>query len=165
MDLFIEIAMEQFEYIKMYPVTTFHSKEKYLPYNNSSKTDDVQILYSGEIGAKGPGHAICIYYHASTQKVLIYDSAMNNELDPNGEEIIRKLYPFNTGIIFRTPKTQQGEARNCAVYAIIYATALLLGTDPIEFAFRANYVYGEDGLYMRMHILNMFANRKLVLMQ
>lgn len=155
--------MEQFKDTNMYSVTNYHSIDKYLQHNSSR--NDVQILYNGAIGTQEPGHAICIYYQASNQKVLVYDSAMNNELKPTEEEIIRRLYPYNTGIFFETPKTLQGATLTCAVYASAYATALFLGMDPVEFEFKSNEVHGDDSLYLRIHMLNMFANRKLVLMK
>lgn len=163
-DFFIEIAMEQFKNIKMYPVTNYHSIDKYLPHNPST-IDDVQILYSGDIGSENSGHAVCIYYEASSQNVFVYDSIMRTSINSIEQEIIQKLYPYNTGYMFRRPKTRQGLSESCGIYAITYATALLLKKDPVDFEFKSNDVYGEDALYLRIYILNMFANRKLILMK
>lgn len=108
MDYFIEIATKQLRNIKMYPVGTYHSIEQFKEHN-STKTNDVQILYDGEIGSKQEGHAVCIYYQASSQNVLVYDSLVANKLDSTHMRIIRRLYPFNKGIVFQTPKFVQGK--------------------------------------------------------
>lgn len=47
---------------------------------------------------------------------------------------------------------------------IIYAAMLLLGYDPLDRSFKLNDVYGDDTLYTRMKIMNMFENQKLTLM-
>lgn len=41
---------------------------------------------------------------------------------------------------------------------------LLLGKDPAEQSVKLNDVHGEEGLYLRLHTLDMFANRRLTLM-
>lgn len=58
----------------------------------------------------------------------------------------------------------QGKNDICALFAITYATMLLLGKDPAEDSFKLNKVHGEEGLYMRLHTLDMLANRRVMLM-
>lgn len=164
MDYFIDIARKQLSNIKMYPVGTYHSIEQF-EQHNSSKTDDVQILYDGEVGSKELGHVLCIYYQASSQNVLVYDSLVTLQLDSTHEVIIRKLYPFNKGIVFEQPKFVQGRTQSCAVFAIMYATMLLLNADPSKIDFKLNKVSGEETLYIRLHILNMFVKQKLFLIE
>lgn len=143
----------------MYPVGIEKFEE-----HNSSKTKDVQVLYN--VKSEELSHAICIFYQPSNQKVLVYDSLMKNKLEPRQKEIISQLYPFKTDIVFMKPKTIQGYTHQTdAVFAMIYATMLLLGNDPCNHDFKLNTVSGDETLYMRLHILNMFANRKLSLMK
>lgn len=149
----------------MYPVTAYHSIEK-VKQHSSSKTNDVQIFHDGEIGAMDLGHITCIYYQASSQKVLVYDSLLTHKLNSIQKEIIRKLYPFNKGIEFETPKFLQDKTQNgCGVFAIMYATILLLNADPSEIDFKFNTVLGDTTIYMRLHILNMFVKQKLFLIE
>lgn len=162
MDYFIEIATKQLRNIKMFPVGTYHFIDRF-EQHNSSKTNAIQILYEGEIGAKDLGHAICIYYQASSQNVLVYDSLVTHKLDSTHKKIIRKLYPFSKGIVFVQPKFLQDNSKTCAVFAIMYATMLLLGDDPCKNDFKLNTISGDETLYMRLHILKMFVRQKLVL--
>lgn len=164
MDHFIDIAKKQFPNIKMYPVANYHSIDNFVQHE-SCETNDVQILYDGEVGSQDIGHAICINYQASSQNVLVYDSQMSEKLEPKQEEIIRKLYPFKKGIVFKKPKTTQGLIHTDPIFTIMYATMLLLNTDPSKNDLKLNTVFGEEALYMRLHILDMFANEKLSLMK
>lgn len=158
-DLFIEIAMEQFPRIKMYPTSTYHSINDFKQHK-STESNDVQILYSGL--PDSVGHATCIQYHASSGKVRVYDSIMLR-LNPIHMQIVAKLYPYNQGIEYKEPKSLQGKTEICSLFAITYATMLLLGKDPAEYSFKLNDVHGEEGLYMRFNTLDMFVNRKLTL--
>lgn len=162
-DFFTKIAMEQFRKIKMYSINDFHSVDSFKPHS-SSKKNDVQISF-GYMRPRSNPHAICLFYHADSKEVRVYDSSMFEKLDSKQLEIIAKLYPFNKGIVYKTPKTRQHLTNTCAVFAIIYATMLILGDDPEKTEFKLNRVHGDDTLYMRLHILNMFANRKLILMK
>lgn len=145
----------------MYPIDAYHFIEKFTEHNSSK--NDIQILYDGKPGSKELGHALCLFYQASSQQVLIYDSMVTEKLDLTHKKIIRKLYPFNKGIVFQQPKFVQGKTITCKIFAIIYATMLLLGKDPDKNDFKLNIVTGEETLYMRLNILNMFVNRKLSL--
>lgn len=113
-------------------------------------------------------HAMCIYYQASSQNVLIYDSMdpmiYKNSLDPTQKKILNILYPFKKEIHFIEPKTYQDQSPSCAIFAIMYATMLLLNKDPAKIEIKLNHIHGDDTLHMRLHILKMFAERKLTLM-
>lgn len=162
-DFFADLAMEQFPGIKFYYLHDYDDVLNYKPHS-STTINDVQILY----GFPGPyegAHALCIYYQASSQNVLVYDSSTFENLDPTQRQIVDRLYPFKRDIVYVTPKTRQDETPTCAIFSVIYATMLLLGYDPVDYGFRLNELYGDDTLYMRLHILNMFANRKLTLMK
>lgn len=73
MDLFIQIAMEQFKNITMYPVITYHSINNFKQHT-AIESNDIQIFYSGHNSVVG--HALCIQYHAYSQMVRVYDSTM-----------------------------------------------------------------------------------------
>lgn len=154
----------------MYPIATL-DLNVYQVYNDST-IDDVQIIFGtyrdDEIywtKVHPPLHAICICYKASTQKVHVYDSSMVDWVDDREEEIIQKLYPYNKGIHFETPLSIQDSHPTCAVFAITYATMLILGQDPAIHPIKLNNVHGDITLYMRIHILKMLVTRKLSLLQ
>lgn len=129
--------------------------------HNSSTTDDIQIIFGTEFYERL--HAVCINYNASTRKVHVYDSMLDRQLDDRQKEIIGRLYPYNLGIIFERPTALQDSHPTCGIFAITYATLLLLDRDPAITKMRLNEVHGDVTLYMRMHILNMLATRKLSL--
>lgn len=156
--------MEQFPSIRIYNLFSYSCSAMHFESHRSSEINDVQI-FSGETGPSDEPHAICVYYQASSRNVLVYDSSMFERLTSKELEIIDKLYPFKKEIIFMKSKTLQSVTPTCAVFSTIYANMLLLGSDPSEHSFKLNEVYGDDTLYMRLHILNMLANRKLTLMK
>lgn len=140
--------------------------------HSPSTIDDVQLIFgtyfhNTQYWAKihVTYHAVCILYKANTQTVHVYDSSMDYRLDVRQRDIISKLYPNNLGIIFERPIALQNHHPTCAIFAIIYATMLLLGADPKNTSIKLNKVHGDETLYMRMHILNMLATRKLSLMK
>lgn len=133
--------------------------------HRSSEIDDIQILYSKSMRPPHGAHVLCIFYQASSKNVLVYDSSMYGFLDPNQMAIVNRLYPFKKNIVFVEPKTQQGNTKGCTVFAVIYATMLLQKVDPAHTEIKFNHIHGDGALYLRLHILNMFANRKLALMK
>lgn len=163
-NFFIELANEQLKNVSMYSRAMFKNVSNCRPHR-SSEIDDVQLLHSPSMKAPYGAHILCIFYQASSKNVLVYDSGMYKLLDPMQLEIVNRLYPFKNEIKFVTPKTLQGETRACSLFAVIYATMLLLKVDPVNTAIRLNHVHGDEALYMRLHILNMFAKRKLALMK
>lgn len=165
-DCFGKIAMQQFSGITMYPISYYENVENFQPHK-SSEIDDIQIL-AGIFGGNRRAHAMCIYYQASNKFVLIYDSMdpmiYKNSLDPIQKIILDKLYPFKKDIIFIKPKSYQDKSPSCAIFAIMYATMLFLKLDPANTEIKLNCVHGDETLFMRLHILKMFAERKLSLM-
>lgn len=161
-DLFAEVATEH-SGMKMYPLNV-HNNVSYEKHT-MSHLDDVQILCRERSMDKTiRGHVICIHYEASTKKVNVYDSGMFDILDEKQKSIIKTLYPYNTGTDFKRPKTVQ-VTYTCGLFAMMYATMLLLKKDPAEFPIKLNEVAGDQTLYMRMHVLNMLVRRKLALME
>lgn len=159
---FITIVSEQLSEFKLYHVLNYHRVEHYKPHLNES--DDVQILYGKGTDKGAIGHVICIRYRASSSTLHVYGSLMKKTLDPTQLKIIHRLYPkVNNRIIYKQPKTLQTDNTSCGIFAILYATTLMLKKDPVDTAFELNNVHGDQTLYMRMHILKMFAHRKLTL--
>lgn len=122
-------------------------------YYNSFTNDfanDIQILYDGD--AK---HFICIFYNYNQNKVLVYDSAMLKRLTDTQIKIINILYPSvpNEDIEFVRPKTIQSDSSSCGVFAMAYATTLILGKDPRFTALKLNRaINGDQSLFLRRHI-------------
>lgn len=159
--------MENLANITMYPINVpgkVQYKEHY-----SKDVDDVQILFDyiplgcqDVAGNSISGHTKCIHYKASVQKVYVYDSGLSGTLSQSERQIINILYPFNKGFSFKRPKTVQDcHYPTCVIFSIAYATMLLLGENPTEEEIRLNEVHGDETLYMRIHLLNTFVNRKL----
>lgn len=163
---FTDIVNEQFQTQKMYcEMNYLLVMDKYKPYISKEK-DDVQVFFGSLISFKSTGINpwICTYYKASTRKLYVYDSLYRKYLNKSQQEIIKHLYPKRQGkIIYVKPKNIRIDGKSCGLFAIFYATTLLLGQKPEDSDIKINDVYGDPGLYMRLHILKMFANRKLAL--
>lgn len=162
-DYFLEIAMEEFPHLKMYRRHRNSSDYEHYQLHESADIDDVQILFGGSSDPSVMGHWFCIRYEATSRKVLVYDATMKDILEPIHRKIIHRLYPYRSGIAFRKPKTIQTDETSCGLYSIIYATTIILGEEPAKYDLKLNYVLGDESLYMRLHILKMFAHRKLAL--
>lgn len=98
-----------------------------------SFSDDIQILYDGKTQ-----HFITVLYNASQLKLYVYDSlALKrpkefNELNDKLKQIVYILYPLlkNGTIEYVMPKTIQTDGSSCGLFAMAYATTLILGKDP-----------------------------------
>lgn len=159
----------------MYKQYFFVLSEYLKPYNpapSSKRKDDVQILYSGpneqtsdtgaDVELGGVGHWVCIHYQAATRTIFVHDSLFLKHLSPHQMDVIKILYPKRKGeIIFVPPKYTQTEYISCGLFAIFHATTILLGLDIEHCDLALNYVNGDTTLYMRLHVLKMFANRQL----
>lgn len=136
MDLFTDMVTEQLPPgMKMFRMNTNGNVEYDL--HTMIDLDDVQVSY-GEPHGPGSGHGISTYYMASDQKIYVYDSAMICKLDAQQQRNIQKRYPHNNGIEFKRPTALQGRNPTCALFAIAYATMLLMGM----------YYYYAEGRYL-----------------
>lgn len=166
MRYFIDIVNEQFPTQEMHCEINFDlMKDKCKPYISKEK-DDIQVFFGNVFDFKSTMVRIwiCTYYEASTQTLYVYDSLYQKKLNKGQLEIIKILYPHKKDkIIYVKPKNMPTDDRTCGLYTIFYATTLLLGQKPENIDVKINDVYGDPGLYMRLHILKMFANRKLAL--
>lgn len=81
------------------------------------------------------------------------------------EDFINKQFPDRTGpILYEESTTAYAMPAASGIYAMIYATTLLHGKDPAKITFKLNYGYGDECLFMRLHLLKIFANKKLDVM-
>lgn len=126
LNLFTDMVTEQLPPgMKMYRMNTASDNVEY-ELHTMSDLDDVQISY-GEPYGPGSGHGIATYYMASNQKVYVYDSGMICQLDERQQTNIYRRYPNNNGVEFKRPTALQGDNPTCALFAIAYATMLLMG--------------------------------------
>lgn len=147
----------------MYYAWTYQLIEYYKPID-SNVTEDVQILYGGEVAVDAIGHWICINYKTDTRKLYVYDSKLKNALDSVQQNIIRILYPVIEGdVIFIEPRMFQTDNTSCGLFTIVYAATLMLDGDPAKLRLKLNNIRGDQSLYLRLYLLKMFANRKLAL--
>lgn len=134
--------------------------------SDDPNASDIQILYGGALVEGNIGHWKCIHYTADTRKVHVYDSLYSTAVDKTQQEILHGLYPLmDADIDFVEPKHLQRGVTACGIHAIFYATTILLGKDPKEIEPKINTIRGDHSLYMRLHVLKMFANRKLALFE
>lgn len=131
-----------------------------LKVHSSNNTDDVQILFGG-VGGESIGHWICINYKVSNQNIYVFDSFYGKHLNPTQEEIAFLLYPYHQDVVYVDPKFYQKDVTSCGIFAIFYATNLLLGKNLANIKPRLNNIYGDQSLYMRLHVMRMFANHQL----
>lgn len=127
----------------------------------SVHTDDIQILYGGEIGVNKVGHFICIFYKANDQTVFVYDSLHLNSLHARQIQIIKFRYPKRKHIKFIKPKTQQADSTSCGPLAIGYITTLIMGEDPATYEFKMDTNGIDHSSHLRQHIQKMFEDQKL----
>ena len=109
-------------------------------------TPNIQILYSGNLGAEVIGHWICSYYDGEI--LHIYDSAHFNSLMTEHKAYINKLYPYKPKIVFHNVQAQSN-ATDCGLFAIAFAVSICFKENP------ENVLY--DIKYMRSHLQKIFS--------
>lgn len=162
---FIDIVRKERPNFHMYYDFDFQLRN-FTAYDPKDDDDgsDIQILYSGAAGGNNIGHWKCVQYRARTNKVYVYDSLYGKFLNVEQKRLIFELYLLmEEDTIFVEPKYLQSGPTSCGIHSIFYATTLLLGQDPTQVELKINKVRGDQSLYMRLHVLKMFANRKLAL--
>lgn len=132
------------------------------PVHNCTK-NDIQIVYSEE---NGEGHATTIFFDAAKNTVFVYDEPCMDMNMP----IINKRYPNSPKIKFVDRKTKQTrDDGSCGLYAIAYATNLILGHDPRTRELKATSIltrslfsknFDYSGIF-RQHIFKMFTEKRL----
>lgn len=149
---FLDIVARNFSKVKIY-------KSKDNQPHNSKGTDGLRILIGGRVGPNKDPNWLCIRYNGITKKLHVYDNVFSGS---NVTDIINMQFPDNAGpIIYEKSKTPQAKPAASGIYAMIYATALLQGEDPAKNTFKLNHGYGDECLFMRLHLLKIFANKRL----
>lgn len=127
--------------------------------------DDVQIMYGGKLNdVNAIGHYICVHYKHKERRVYIYNSLPGTTLYDTQKESIRVLYPDYKSIEFVKPKTTQNDGVSCGVFAIAYATTVILGKDPRLTPLKLYKKAGADqSVFLRAHIIKMLTENELSL--
>lgn len=160
--LFVEIANEQFPTRKMYHEFKMRDLDNYEAVGENN--DDIQILSNGEMERDVVGHWICVRYKGATQTVYVYDSLFRKRLNMEQKEIIQQLYPKRNGsIVYFQQEYVQTDYTSSGIFAMFYASILLMGEDPKTHAISLNHVIGDPSIFMRLSLLEMFANHQLAL--
>lgn len=157
---FLKIAAKQFPKTKIYRV---RENKVHKP----KGTDGLRILSAGRVGPKKEHNWLCVKYNSYTGKLHVYDnvyvlSTVKSTVQPIQETICNKMFPdIKQPIEYDKSKTPQADPASSGLYAMIYAATSLNGEDPSKIKFQINDMYGDPALYMRLHILKMFANNRL----
>lgn len=132
----------------------------------SKGTDGLRILSASRIGPQKEHNWICIRYNSYTKRLHVYDNDITKSIlkydVPIQENIFNKMFPYKVEpIVYDKSKTCEADPASNGIYAIIYAATALNGEDPAKIKFHTNDMYGDPTLYMRLHILKMFANNRV----
>lgn len=134
--------------------------------HDAKGNDGLRILSAGRNGPKKARNWLCIKYNSYTKNLHVYDNIVSMlhvrmEVEPIYENILDKMFPDKVAMVYDKSKTPRSDISASGLYAIIYAATSLNGEDPAKIKFQTNDMYGDPALYMRLHILKMFANNRL----
>lgn len=141
-------------------------KQRIERYTEADRTrDDLQFIFSGHWSTVG--HYILVHFVAAENVVKIYDSLHGRgthgrslELDENA--VISRLYP-GVRTEFVRPATTQTDGVSCGVFAIAYATTIILGENPANYQLQMNIDHTDQTIVLREHIEKIYLNRSLEL--
>lgn len=172
MEYFVNFVSNNSQYSMINP-EYFNSPMKYL-FHTFSTEKDIQILYSYDENPFNEnsynfGHFYVACFNIKTGLISIYDSCVHSYTNINKFFItlkegkkFKKLWPSYTKIQWEMPKTLQEDCFSCGVFAIAYATLLILGYDPKCYDLALiNWSYNQT-YPLREHILHMFQEQKLL---
>lgn len=145
----------------MTPVLYAQIPTKYKAVNDEK--DHLQIVLSGTAGSVG--HYILAHYIAKENVVNIYDSLNDSHLASTARYILSRLYPGKK-IKFVKPTTKQPDGSSCGIFAIAYATTILLGEDPATYSFQLNNktsAVADRTMMLRRHVAKMYTSKKFEL--
>lgn len=179
MTAFLNVANSSGLCVQPMAETLFAENIDQYEYYSTINTDGVQIIYQGNIGINSIGHFICIHYNLSLQTVFIYDPLytghgyvdnpriLNRRINAKTREIIRKLYPHHIRRVVSRPNTTQLDLKSCGVFAIAYATTILLGYDPTTYPLKLGTSQepqnSDQSTDLRYHLANIIQNNQLQL--
>lgn len=137
----------------MFPVQYGEERARYGPRLSGN---DLQILFSGTTRANSIGHYIVAHYVHYENVVKIYNSLHSTVLSEDFVESLTRLYPGKKFVLVR-PMTLQPDFYSCGVFAIAYATTILLGRDPATYRLKiVNTSVGDRAKSLRDHIKDMY---------
>ncbi|XP_031628283.1 uncharacterized protein LOC116344049 [Contarinia nasturtii] len=158
---FIKFVREKYNY-DMIEVDFNFRLENYpaIPPN----TYDIQILYSN-LNLSDAGHYTCVFYDAYYKTVYIYNRLydITNAIADEHFPIIENRYPMRDHEVCVKPKTEQYDEISSGLFAIAYATTLILEKDPSSYTFKMNVNYSDKSIHLREHISEMFQAKELSL--
>lgn len=149
----------------MYPVCYAQRPERYKKLMVIQ--NDLQILFNGDIKEDAIGHYIVAHFINSENVVKIYDSLHGTgnhgrELEEDTRNILSRIYPGKRYELIK-PATLQPDGLSCGVFAIAYATTIILERDPATYHLRLCLNERNQTRELRNHIKTMYESRQLLL--
>lgn len=158
MDAFFNIVNRNYPNYIM--ETTLYSHRKHLYHRRQVFDDDIQILFLGDVGSIG--HYICIHYVADLRSIHVYDPLGHRDSARTYDTILRQRYPHLQQILDRHPRITQPDLISCGVFAIAYATILILGGDPTQITLAMNPLGTRDNtMALRRHLVQIIQREDL----
>lgn len=77
-------------------------------------------------------------------------------------DVLSRLYP-EKHVVFVKPATTQLDGASCGVFAIAYATTIVLGDNPANYHLQLNTANKDKTMELRNHIKDMYLSKKLQL--
>ncbi|KAL7291618.1 hypothetical protein TKK_0014656 [Trichogramma kaykai] len=115
----------------------------------------IEILFKKPLFENGIGHWVCSYYDCDT--ISIYDSLNEKECCTDYKSVLQILHPYcftsNPPKVKFPEVQQQPNGVDCGVFAIAFATSLIMGIKPNMVEYELEQ--------MRPHLRSMFENNKL----
>lgn len=177
MKLFMDIVNRDTSYFMINP--EYYKKPVRYWFHLVNNVRDIQILFykHGQVG-----HVLCVSYDSTSDAVNIYDSCVKlytvtikRSMERKLQEILGRLYPNHTKIVWKIPKNTQNDNSSCGVFTIAYASLLICGQDPelyeldfskfklFEMDSAILYPYYRDStMPLRHHIWRMFRENRLI---
>ncbi|XP_031627096.1 uncharacterized protein LOC116343261 isoform X2 [Contarinia nasturtii] len=159
---FVEFVNEAQSKFKMLNINILRVPEE-CKIHAVSKKDDVQIFINGA------GHYVCTHYKHVINRIQVYDSLAGDTLYDDQQETLKVLYPsldFSKPftIKFTKPLTTSKDKRLSGIFAIAYATTVILGKNPQYYKLKLNTEEGSDrSKNLRGHLFHMLVSRNFTL--
>lgn len=144
-------------------IATVYKQRTYKYTKVAENKDDLQIIFSGHWSSLG--HYILAHFVANENVVKIYDSLHGSgqhghRLQSDEKDVLTRLYPGKK-IVFVEPATKQSDGVSCGIFAIAYATTIILGDDPAIYKLQLLNTNDDQAMALREHIARMYRNREL----
>lgn len=154
-DFIMEIAAHQFKDYTVLKMWQTSNTDAFVPEHDLNK-NDIQILYKGvESLQQTLGHYVCVRYKESIaggRSLLVFDSSKVKSLNDSQKKVLAKRYK-NIKPIKPKLYTEQSDNTPCGIFALAYATSCFFNQNPMDISYKLNQVFGDEALYMRIHLL------------